>query len=572
VPYNISTPANCPSPWIHPDQTLAGGISSILGVGDISWSADNIAASSSRGPAAWEDIRANTDPAYPHSMAPEYQDYPYENGARMGLLKPDLSAYGNGTIATCPGSYYCGFSGTSSATPHVSGTLALMLQSNPGATPEELAEAIMTTTEHRGDPGMNNVYGTGLLQAFAAVSAVESGIAYSSHTLDDTARGNADLELDPGERVEMEITVENRTDDPIESLEVILSTTTAGVTIHNRYATYPSVPARGIAANDPPHFSLTIDPEACSTIVAFDLEMRFGGEIRRSTFYVRVGDETTGPLFHDDFESDLGWSSDPGGTTQGAFVREDPIGVLDGSSRLANPEDDTSDPGVTCWVTGNGERQGKKDEDNNDIDGGAVTLLSPPFGEPFMLSLDLSYDRWYYDVAGGNSFLAEVSNDGGFTWTPLEEIFYGTGGWVTQTYDLFALFPPTDDMRLRFIIEDDGADDPVEGAIDEVVVTGKWIDCEGYTPSGSLPPNPVGNTLLVDKDPNGHAVLTWDAPPVDGGHDTAAVYRIDRETAPSVPFTETGSATLALWMDVDALGATESFYYLVRAENEGGGE
>jgi hypothetical protein len=189
-----------------------------------------------------------------------------------------------------------------------------------------------------------------------------------------------------------------------------------------------------------------------------------------------------------------------------------------------------------------------------------------------MLSLDLSYDRWYYDVDGGNSFLAEVSNDGGLAWTPLEEIFYGTGGWVTQTYDLFALFPPTDDMRLRFVVTDDGTDDPVEGAIDEVVLTGKWIDCEDYTPPETIPPYPVGDTLLVDKDPNGHAVLTWDAPPVDGGHDAATVYRIDRETTPSVPFTEDGSATITLWMDVDALGSTESFYYLVRAENASGGE
>jgi len=572
VPYNISTPANCPAPWIHTDQTLAGGISSILGVGNISWSTGVIDSSSSLGPAAWEDIRVNTDPDYPHSMAQEYQDYPYENGAQMGLLKPDLSAYGTGTTATCPGPYYCGFSGTSSATPHVSGTLALMLQSNPGATPEELAQAIMTTTEHRGDPGKNNVYGTGLVQAFAAVSVVESVIAYNSHTLDDTEGGNGDLAPDPGERVVLEITVESRTDDPIEGLEVILSTTTAGVTIHDRYATYPTVPARGTAANDPPHFTLTVEPGECGNVIAFDMEMRFGGEVRRSTFHVRVGDEMTGTLFHDDFEADLGWSSDPGGTTTGAFVREDPIGVLDNVSRLANPEDDSSDPGVTCWVTGNGELGGKKGVNNNDVDGGAVTLLSPPFGEPFMLSLDLSYDRWYYDVDGGNSFRAELSNDGGFAWTVLEEIFYGAGGWEALTFDLFALFPPTDDMRLRFIVDDDGIDDPVEGAIDEVLLTGKWIDCEAYTPSGALPPNPVGDTLLVDKDLNGHAVLAWDAPPVDGGHDAATVYRIDRAVFPSGSFDETGSATVTGWMDVDALGATESFYYLVHAENAGGGE
>ena len=28
VPYNVSAPANCPPPWLHPDQTLIGGLSS----------------------------------------------------------------------------------------------------------------------------------------------------------------------------------------------------------------------------------------------------------------------------------------------------------------------------------------------------------------------------------------------------------------------------------------------------------------------------------------------------------------------------------------------------------------
>ena len=92
----------------------------------------------------------------------------------------------------------------------------------------------------------------------------------------------------------------------------------------------------------------------------------------------------------------------------------------------------------------------------DDVDDGAVTLLSPPFGEPLILSLDLSYDRWYYDVDSGNSFSAELSNDGGYSWTVLEEIFWEDGGWVTQNFDLAVLLPPTDDMRLRFVVTDDG--------------------------------------------------------------------------------------------------------------------
>ncbi|HEX5042249.1 MAG TPA: S8 family serine peptidase, partial [Candidatus Polarisedimenticolaceae bacterium] len=35
VPYNVSAPANCPPPWLHPDQTLLGGISSVVAVANI---------------------------------------------------------------------------------------------------------------------------------------------------------------------------------------------------------------------------------------------------------------------------------------------------------------------------------------------------------------------------------------------------------------------------------------------------------------------------------------------------------------------------------------------------------
>jgi hypothetical protein len=454
----------------------------------------------------------------------------------------------------------------------VSGVLALMLQSNPEATPAELAEAILTTAEHRGDPGKNNVYGTGLLQACPAVLAVESSVLYDSHAIDDGEAGNGDLMLDPGERVVMAITLQSRTDTAVQEIEAILSTATPGVTIHNQHATYPVLPARGTTTSHAPHYSLTIDPDACTTVITFDLEVRYEGKVRRSSFAVRVGEPETVTLMADDFESDLGWTSDPGTTTQGAFVREDPIGVQDSQGRWSNPEDDTSEPGVTCWVTGNGELPGRKDENNNDVDGGQAILLSPPFGLEHMLTLELSYDDWFYDVESGNSFRTEVSNDGGLNWTLVEERIYGYGGWATKTVDLFALLPPTDDMRLRFVVEDDFADDPVEGAVDEVLVEGVWVDCQAYTPPAALPPNPVSDTLRVETDPGGHTVLDWDAPPVDPGHDAATLYRIERAVSAEGPFAEAGSATVTRWVDVDALGAGEPYYYRVYAENAGGSE
>lgn len=572
VPYNVSAPGGNPTPWLHPDQTLAGGLSSTIGSANLDWNSDDIASTSPYGPFAWEDIRANTDPGYPHDMATEYRDYPYENGNRMGLLKPDLAAYGEGTESICPGTGYCTFGGTSSATPHVAGALALMLSSNPEASPEYLTEAILTTAVPRGDPGKNNRYGAGLVQAYAAVSRVASGIVYDSHRMDDLEGGNGDLSLDPGERVALTITVASRLDHDVADLEAVLSSPTAGILVHNHHATYPDVPAQGTAENRLPGYSLSVDPSACGEMAAFDLELRFEGKIRRSTFYVRVGEETSGPVIDDDFESDLGWTSDPADSTQGAWVREDPVGVQDGQLRPTNPEDDTSDPGVTCFVTGNGELTGKKDENNNDVDGGRVILLSPPFGETRFLSLRLSYDRWYYDVGSGNYFQAEVSRDGGGSWTLIEKLIYGYGGWERNSVDLFDLIQPSEDMRLRFVVEDEGSDDAVEGGVDEVRLSGAWVDCEDHTPFPAQPPNPVGDTLRVEYLAAGHARLVWQEPSADPAHGEATLYRVERAPSPGGPFLEVGSATVPQWIDVDALLSMDSYYYRVRAENAGGSE
>ena len=57
----------------------------------------------------------------------------------------------------------------------------------------------------------------------------------------------------------------------------------------------------------------------------------------------------------------------------------------------------------------------------------------------------------------------------------------------------------------------------MEGAVDEALVVGVWVDCQDYTPPAAQAPNPVGDTLRVSTDPGGHAVLVWDAPPVDAG-------------------------------------------------------
>lgn len=168
VPFNISAPGNCPGPWIHPDQTLVGGTSSVIGVGNVDAFSDVIASSSPTGPWAWEDYQVN-HPGYPYSVPLAYQDYPYETiPGSMGLLKPDVSAPGSSTTSLSDGGGYSGFGGTSGATPHVCGTAALVWSINPFLTPEQVSMIIQTTSVEKGAAGKDNRYGAGRIDAYEA--------------------------------------------------------------------------------------------------------------------------------------------------------------------------------------------------------------------------------------------------------------------------------------------------------------------------------------------------------------------------------------------------------------------
>ena len=163
VPNNIYTPGDSPPPHLHEDQLVnAGGTSCVICVGAVNY--DNaIASFSSEGPSQWTDVAA-------------YNDYPYTAGSttEIGLIRPDICAPGvqikSLDFNTTDG--YTLMDGTSMATPLVAGTIALMLSKNHELIPEQIDEILERTaiklTEHK-----SNDFGSGLLDALAAVNAVD---------------------------------------------------------------------------------------------------------------------------------------------------------------------------------------------------------------------------------------------------------------------------------------------------------------------------------------------------------------------------------------------------------------
>jgi subtilisin family serine protease len=93
-----------------------------------------------------------------------------------GIVKPDLSAPGVSILSTLPGGDYLAADGTSMATPHVSGAVAVLRSINPALTVDEL-EAILTLgAVELGSAGPDNSFGAGRLDLFQSAQIALGGI------------------------------------------------------------------------------------------------------------------------------------------------------------------------------------------------------------------------------------------------------------------------------------------------------------------------------------------------------------------------------------------------------------
>ncbi|MHC5211369.1 MAG: choice-of-anchor B family protein [Planctomycetota bacterium] len=181
-------------------------------------------------------------------------------------------------------------------------------------------------------------------------------------------------------------------------------------------------------------------------------------------------------LLSEDLESNPGWIVGAAGddASTGVWTRVDPIGTA------AQPEDDHSDPGTDCYVTGQGSLFGSLGDD--DVDGGKTTLRTDVFS---LASGDATvrYWRWYSNHAGGSPgadvFVVDISNNGGSSWTNVETVGPTgddtLGGWFQHSFVVSDIIAPTSQMQLRFVASDEGDGSIVEAAVDDFEVV--RFDC-----------------------------------------------------------------------------------------------
>ncbi|WP_329164587.1 S8 family serine peptidase [Streptomyces sp. NBC_01717] len=147
----------------------------------------------------------------PGSQAPAYGVGAYDSAGKIagfsgfgpslvdGSAKPNISAPGVNIRSTWPGNTYKSINGTSMATPHVAGAVALLWSSAPSLIGNiDETRALLNQgardvddTHCGGTAGMNNVWGEGKLDIFASVDKAPHTAAVVTGKVTDKATGSA---------------------------------------------------------------------------------------------------------------------------------------------------------------------------------------------------------------------------------------------------------------------------------------------------------------------------------------------------------------------------------------------
>lgn len=232
------------------------------------------------------------------------------------------------------------------------------------------------------------------------------------------------------------------------------------------YQTVPLIPLGG------PDFEATLPPVSCGDVFEYYIsaESASGATVlsppngQAIPSRVEVGTPTV--TLSDNAQTNIGWAVS-GSATDGQWSRGVPIGF-----GRADPPTDASGSGA-AWVTDNsGANSG-----NSDVDGGQTALTSP--------TLDLSdggeieYRYWFNDISlgpiNGDRFGVEVSTDDGASWTSVRAFTEPDHIWRRDVIRVGDEVPASPTVRIRFSVDDLGAQNIVEGGMDNLVV--RVLDC-----------------------------------------------------------------------------------------------
>ncbi len=264
VPNNVRTPGNCPPPWLHPDQQVnAGALSCVVAVGAIDIN-ETPYSEGSIGPVTWTDTQFN--------------DYPYN--PNIGLIRPDVCAPGVmiQSLSHSSNDGYSVKSGTSMATPCVAGVMALLLEKQNDLSPADICMTLEMTAKKFEDT-KSNVTGSGLIDAFKAITNLQKGsLSFNNYIINDEDYNN-NGNLNAGENVKMSLCFRNNSNEALNNIKATISCDNDIVNITDNEAVITNISANEeITLID--EFEFQVDENAgCKTPLLFDVDFYDGNDL-----------------------------------------------------------------------------------------------------------------------------------------------------------------------------------------------------------------------------------------------------------------------------------------------------
>ena len=536
---------DCYSYWYNViDNCEAAGCVTVWATGNEGPSASTVRSPADRATtttSAFSVGSVNANGSYPYTISsfssrgPSTCTAPAEN-----LIKPEVSAPGSGVYSSIPGGGYSYFDGTSMATPHVAGVVALMRQAAPNIEVDVIKQILMDSAHDFGTVGEDNSYGWGFIDAYeAVVLAMQYSFGqYTGRVTNGSYGGTpivgAVVSLEDGDAAYDQLT--NADGDfaiyaPNGSYTVSVIAPGFASEQSSVQMAHPNTITEDFALVDnagpvvfdvalpmvvsvvEPFYPISAQAYDHSSVVGASLHYRANGgswsELAMTLtdglysaaipgqdanatvdYYVSAVDGTDqvgtdpadAPLSYytlvvaDEIYAyqvedpvDNNWQMGIAGDTasSGLWERGDPV-ESSYAGVVYQPEDDhTPDPGILCFVTGNGEPGGSVTA--ADIDGGCTTLMSPVFDLTGAETAFAKYWRWYGEggAVPDDEFAVDVSDDGGASWVVVERVVDVAAEWTQVVVDLGQLIDFTDQVIFRFVGCDLNSLSLVDAAIDD---------------------------------------------------------------------------------------------------------
>ncbi len=365
------------------------------------------------------------------------------NGA--SAIKPEMCGPGVNIASAIPGGGYALFTGASSATSHLAGVVALMLEANPDLSVEQTKQILYDTAVDLGPSGDDNTYGHGMIDA---VEAVNLAVAVGTLRFEFPAGRPAYINPGGGTTFRVEVVARNLTPQP-----------GTGLLHYDAGGGFVEIAMHEVS----PNVYDAVFPELpCGVEIPYYVSVEDTTGVRHTNPFFAPGDAYSGSttayddFWTDDFQRDRGWTVDNANFTVGGWERvvptppnrsQEPPGDFDGSGR--------------CFVTGNGA--------NVDVDGGPGYVISPLFDLSDGPDYGIQFALWHATNDPRNDLLTvEASNNGGLSWVTIESREGRSSSWAWTLVDYLVSdhLPLTDEMRFRLGISDNPNNSVTEAGID----------------------------------------------------------------------------------------------------------